>query len=258
MESVTSKDGTTIAFDRIGSGPPVVLVAGGSTDRSNNAPVGELLADDFTVLNYDRRGRGPSGDTQPYAVQREIEDLEAVIGAAGGSANVYGTSSGAALVLEAAAAGIAIDRAALWEPPYINDPAQRPPGDTAKTFHDLVAAGRRSDAVEFFMATVVGMPADFVAFAKTQSFWAATEKIAHTLEYDATIMGDYSVPLGKAEQVKAPTLLIVGGATFPFIHETADLLADAMPNGRVHTIEGATHDIAPDAIAPVLKEFFAS
>src|ERR1041385_2241632 len=134
MDYVTSEDGTRIAFDRLGDGPPVILVSGGSVDRSSNAPVAQLLSDRFTAFNYDRRGRGPSGDTPPYAVQREIEDIDALIDAAGGSAFVYGSSSGAGLVLEAAAAGLQIDKAALWEPPYIIAPAMRPPADTAKTF----------------------------------------------------------------------------------------------------------------------------
>ena len=258
MENVTAKDGTSIAYDRSGEGPAVILVSGGSVDRSSNAPVGDLLTDGFTVFNYDRRGRGPSGDTPPYAVQREVEDLEALIGAAGGSAFVYGTSSGAALVLEAAAAGLTITKLALWEPPYIMDPAMRPPSDTAETFERLVSEGRRGDAVEFFMANVVGMPAEFVAQARSQPWWGATEALAHTLAYDATIMGDYSVPVDRAELVAAPTLVITGGASFPFMHETAKALASALPNGEIRTLEGQSHDVAPQVIAPALTQFFIS
>jgi pimeloyl-ACP methyl ester carboxylesterase len=258
MENVTSKDGTSIAYDRSGEGPPVILVSGGSVDRSSNAPVGALLTDRFTVFNYDRRGRGPSGDTPPYAVRREVEDLEAVIGAAGGSAFVYGTSSGAALVLEAAAAGVAIAKLALWEPPYIIDPAMRPPSDTAETFERLVSEGRRGDAVEFFMANVVGMPAEFVAQARSQPWWGATEALAHTLAYDARVMGDYSVPVDRAELVTAPTLVIVGGASFPFMQETAETLAKTFPNGEIRTLEGQSHDVAPQVIAPALTDFFIS
>jgi pimeloyl-ACP methyl ester carboxylesterase len=191
-------------------------------------------------------------------VQREVEDLEAVIGAAGGSAFVYGTSSGAALVLEAAAAGLTITKLALWEPPYIIDPAMRPASDTAETFERLVSEGRRGDAVEFFMANVVGMPAEFVAQARSQPWWGATEALAHTLAYDATIMGDYSVPVDRAELVAAPTLVITGGASFPFMHETAKALASALPNGEIRTLEGQSHDVAPQVIAPALAEFFNS
>jgi pimeloyl-ACP methyl ester carboxylesterase len=242
----------------LGDGPAVILVSGGSVDRSSNAPVAELLADRFEVFNYDRRGRGPSGDTPPYAVEREIEDIDAVIGAAGGSASLYGSSSGAALVLEAAASGLAINKVALWEPPYIIDPAFRPPANTAETFTELVSSGRRGDAVEFFMTKVVGMPAEFAAQAKTQPWWAATEALAHTLAYDATIMRDYSVPLERAARVKAPALVITGGASFPFMHETARALVEALPNGEARTLEGQTHDVGPDVLAPALSEFFAA
>ena len=148
MDQVTSKDGTSIAFDRLGSGPPVILVSGGSVDRWSNAPLGTLLATDFTVYNYDRRGRGPSGDTPPYAVQREIEDIEAVIGAAGGSAGLYGSSSGAALALEATASGLPVTKLALWEPPYILDESARPPADQVEQYNKMLAEGRRGDAAE--------------------------------------------------------------------------------------------------------------
>src|SRR5688572_5506973 len=181
MDSVTSNDGTTIAFDRLGDGPPVILVSGGSVDRGSNAPLADLLARQFTVINYDRRGRGPSGDTQPYAVQREVEDIDAVIGAAGGAAGLYGSSSGAALALEAAAAGLAVTKLALWEPPYIGEGRPRPAADTASIYRKFVAEGKRGDAVEYFMAKVVGMPPEFVGFARSQPWWPAQEALAHTL-----------------------------------------------------------------------------
>lgn len=193
----------------------------------------ELLADRLTVFNYDRRGRGRSGDTPPYSVTREIEDLDSVIGAAGGSAFAYGLSSGAALVLEAAIAGVPITRLALWEPPYIIDPALRPPSDAAETFERLVSEGRRGDAVEFFMAKVVGLPGAFVEQARSQPWWAATEALAHTLAYDARIMGNYSLPLDRVARVEAPTLLMTGGASAPSMHETAEALAKALASGEI-------------------------
>jgi len=171
MNTVTSKDGTTIAFDRLGDGPPVILVCGGSTDRMSNASLADLLAEHFTVFNYDRRGRGDSGDTSSYAVERELEDIDAVIDAAGGSAFLYGTSSGAGLALEAAASGLDITKLALWEPPFILDESSRPPQDQVERYNEMIAAGRRGDAVEFFMRQVVGLPPEFVAFARTQPFW---------------------------------------------------------------------------------------
>ncbi len=257
MNQVTSKDGTNIAFDQIGQGPAVILVSGGSVDRGSNAALATLLAEHFTVFNYDRRGRGPSGDTQPYAVEREVEDIAAVAQAAGGSAYLYGSSSGAALALEAARQLPSITKLALWEPPYILDPAMRPPADTAKTFHDLVAAGKRGEAAEYFMATVVGMPAEFVAFAKSQPWWAAQEALAHTLEYDATVMGDYSLPEARVAEVKIPTIVINGAASMPFFQPSADAMVKLMAKGQRATLEGQEHNVSAEVLAPVLVEFFA-
>ncbi|HEV2741999.1 MAG TPA: alpha/beta fold hydrolase, partial [Rubrobacter sp.] len=180
MDTATSRDGTTIAFDRSGDGPPVILVCGQSTTRSSNASLAALLAPDFTVLNYDRRGRGDSGDTLPYAVEREVEDIDALVSEAGGSASVFGVSSGAALALEAAASGLAIDKLALWEPPFDPEEDRRPPLDLAQRYEEMIAEGRRGDVVEYFLANVVGLPPEFVAHAKTQPSWRRQESMAHT------------------------------------------------------------------------------
>jgi pimeloyl-ACP methyl ester carboxylesterase len=257
METVTSKDGTTIAFDRLGSGPPVVLVCGGSVDRMADAPLAQELASDFTVLNYDRRGRGDSGDTPPYAIEREVEDIEAVIQAAGGSANLWGSSSGAALAMIATASGAPVTRLALWEPPYILDENARPPADQVEQYERMIAEGRRGDAAEYFMTRVVGMPPEFVADARTQPWWAGQEAIAHTLAYDARIMGDYSIPSETAGSVTVPTVVLAGGADMPFLRDSAKALADALPEGEVRFLEGQGHDVDPTVLAPALKEFFA-
>ena len=204
METVTSKDGTTLAFDRLGQGPPVVLVCGGSVDRMADAAIAQELSSDFTVLNYDRRGRGDSGDTLPYAIEREVEDIEAVIDAAGGSAHLWGSSSGAVLAMIAAASGAQVDKLALWEPPFILDENARPPSDQVEQYERMIAEGRRGDAAEYFMTKVVGMPPEFVADARTQPWWAGQEAVAHTLAYDARIMGDYSIPTETAASVKVP------------------------------------------------------
>ena len=256
METVTSRDGTTIAFDRMGDGPPVVLVSGGSTDRQANAPLADALASDFTVLNYDRRGRGPSGDTPPYAIEREIEDVDAVVGAAGGSAFLYGTSSGAVLALEAAAAGVAVDRLALWEPPYAIYDEAKPPLDQVERYNEMLAEGRRGDMVEYFMRDVVRMPEEFVERAKEAPWWPAQEALAHTLPYDATIMGDYSIPADRAASVKAPTLVLIGGASFPFIRQSAEALVGVLADGRLRELEGQTHDVGAEPMAAALREFF--
>jgi pimeloyl-ACP methyl ester carboxylesterase len=256
METVTSRDGTTIAFDRMGEGPPVILVSGGSVDRTSNAPLAQELATDFAVYNYDRRGRGPSGDTPPYAIEREIEDIGAVIEAAGGSANLFGTSSGAALALEAAAAGLPVTKLALWEPPYILDENARPPADQVEQYETMVAEGRRGDAAEYFMTKVVGMPPEFAAQARNEPWWPSQEALAHTLAYDARIMGDYSLPTDQAASVKVPTLVVAGGADMPFMRETAQALANALPDGAVRLLEGQGHNVDPAILAPALKEFF--
>jgi pimeloyl-ACP methyl ester carboxylesterase len=258
MDTVSSKDGTTIAFDRLGNGPPVVLVCGGSTDRMANAPLAELLAEHFTVFNYDRRGRGDSGDAAPYAVEREVEDLDAVIEAGGGSAFVYGTSSGGALALEAAASGLAITKLALWEPPFSLDESSRPPQDQVERYNEMISAGRRGDAVEYFMTKVVGLSSEFVAHAKNAPFWQAQEALAHTLAYDATIMGDYSLPVERVASVTAPTLVMAGGESFPFMRETAQALADVIPDAQRRILEGQEHNVDPSALAPVLVEFFTA
>jgi pimeloyl-ACP methyl ester carboxylesterase len=257
METVTSRDGTEIAFDRIGSGPPVILVSGGSVDRMSNAGLSQELSSDLTVLNYDRRGRGPSGDTQPYAIDREIEDIASVIEAAGGEAGIYGSSSGAVLAMFAAGAGLPLPKVAMWEPPYIPEGWPRPPEDTVQQFETMVAEGRRGDAVEFFMAKVVGMPTEFVADARNQPWWGATEALAHTLAYDARIMGDYRIPQDRVANVKAETVVMAGGADMPFMRETAQALADALPNGGVRFLDGQGHNVDTSVLGPVLREFFA-
>jgi pimeloyl-ACP methyl ester carboxylesterase len=256
LQRVTSKDGTSIAFDRLGDGPPIVLVCGGSTDRMANSGLAAQLASDFSVYNFDRRGRGDSGDTQPYAVEREVEDIAAVIDAAGGRAALYGTSSGAALALTAAAAlGDKVSKLLLWEPPYFVDPAMRPPLDSVAQYEQRIAEGRRGDAVEYFMTQVVRMPADFAAFARTQPWWAGQEKIAHTLAYDGRCMEDYLLPTKRAEAVTTPTLVIAGSASFPALPESAEALAKLLPNGQFRLLEGQEHNVSPDVLAPVMKAF---
>ena len=256
MDHVTSRDGTRITYDRLGTGPAIVLVSGGSVDRWSNAGLASALAADFTVFNYDRRGRGESGDTPPYAPEREIEDIAAVIETAGGSAHLYGSSSGAALALEATVHGVGVDRLALWEPPYMVEP--RPElADAADVFHDLVAAGKREDAAEYFMARVVGLPPEFVAGARQSPFWEAQLRLAHTLEYDARIMGSYRIPEAAARRVAVPTLIATGGASFPFMHETADRLAELIPGANRVTLPAQEHDVDPVALADALRAFLA-
>ncbi|HET9672041.1 MAG TPA: alpha/beta hydrolase, partial [Actinomycetota bacterium] len=200
--------------------------------------------------------RGPSGDTPPYAIEREIEDIEAVVAAAGGEAGIFGTSSGAVLAMLAADAGVPVTKVAMWEPPYIPEGYPRPPEDQVEQYERMVAEGRRGDAVEFFMSKVVGMPPEFVAGARSQPWWAATEGLAHTLAYDARIMGDYRIPTDRVAEVRVPTLVVAGGADMPFMRETAQALADALPQGEARFLDGQGHDVDMTVLAPVLKGFF--
>ena len=255
MPKVLSKDGTAIAFERFGEGPPIILVVGAFNDQSTGAPLAAFLAPHYTVFNYDRRGRGQSGDTLPYAVAREIEDLAALIAETGGSSAVFGYSSGACLALQAAACGLAITRLALYEPPYLIAPAAEP--NHAAHLGELVAAGRRSGAVEYFQTQVVGIPEEVVAQLRHAPFRPALEAMAHTLVYEAIILGDRSLPTEMAGRLTVPTLAIAGGASFPFMQVTAHALADAMPNGQACILEGQSHDIVPSVLGPVLEAFLA-
>jgi pimeloyl-ACP methyl ester carboxylesterase len=256
METVRSSDGTPIAFDRLGEGAPVILVGGASTTRGNIAQLAQLLAADFTVFNYDRRGRGDSGDTLPYAIEREVEDLDAVIDAAGGEAAVFGSSSGAVLVLRAAAAGLPLTKLALWEPPFMTDPdAPRRQQAYVDQLTALLEAGRRGDAVARFM-TLVGLPEDMIAGMRHAPMWPDLEALAHTLAYDAAVMADSTVPTDLVASVKSPTLVLDGSETGDWAADSARALTSALPNALRRTLEGQTHNVAMDVLAPVLKEFF--
>ena len=266
METVTSRDGAVIAFERQGTGPAVILVGGAMSVRANptSRALVALLAPHFTVLNYDRRGRGDSGDTGPYAVAREIEDLAALIEAAGGTASLSGFSSGAVLALDAAnALPNAVNKVALYEPPVIVDDSRPPvPDDFVAQLNTLVAAGRRGEAVEYFLTVAVGLPAKVLATMKDDPSWQALEDVAHTLAYDGTIMGDIMVgkplPADRWDAVTAPALVIIGGESAPFLHNGAQALVEILPDAQPRTLEGQTHAVAAEALAPLLMEFFTS
>jgi pimeloyl-ACP methyl ester carboxylesterase len=264
MRTVHSKDGTKIAFDRTGEGPAVILVHGAIEYRGfdqGTARLAELLAQRFTVFHYDRRGRGESTDTQPYAVAREIEDLEALIDAAGGSAFVYGISSGASLAMEAAIElGGKIKKLVMYEPPYNDDEnARQAWKNYTRALKELLVADRRGDAVALFMK-YIGTTDDQIDEFRHALVWPIFEAIAPTLAYDhIAILGeDASIPIERAARVAVPTLIMVGGASFPFMHTTAKALAEAIPNAKQRTLEGQTHEVSPEALAPELMEFFAA
>jgi pimeloyl-ACP methyl ester carboxylesterase len=247
-----SRDGTSIAYDRQGAGPPVILVGGGLDDGSESAPLAAELADRFTVYNYARRGRGESGDTKPYAVERELEDLAALIGQAGGSAHVYGVSSGGMFALEAAAAGLAIQRLAVYEVPYDTTPeaVQR-----NQAYRDQLRAaldqGRRGDAVELFMR-LAGSSDEDIAGARSSPYWPGLEALAHTLAYDAACYGP--PPVDRLATVTQPTLVLTGGGA-EFFELAADAVAAAMPSAERVVLEGQGHVADPTAVATALGRF---
>ena len=262
VAEVTSADGTPIAFERLGDGQPVIVVGGATCDRAKTRPTAEELAKHFTVFNYDRRGRGDSGDTAPYTVEREIEDIGAIIAEAGGTASVYGHSSGAGLALHAAAHGLPITKLVLHEPPYVPDGEEERQisQEYGENLKSLLAEARRGDAVELFMTTV-GMPAEMVGQMRNESWWAGLEAIAPTLAYDSEVMGDISrggtIPADQASSVTNPALVLCGGASPAWMIDVGRQIADTMPNGRHRVLEGQEHVVAPEVLAPVLAEFFA-
>lgn len=277
MPTVQSKDGTRIAYSQLGQGPAVILVAGALGFRANGVvqELAERLANRFTVIDYDRRGRGESGDTLPYAVEREVEDIDALIEAVGGAAALYGISSGAMLALEAASRlPHKVTKLALYEPPLLVDDSRTPVrADYIQALQTAVAEGRRGDAVEIFMIDAVGVPREFVDYMRnappappvegemTPPAWSAMEAIAHTLAYDGMIMGpNMSCKPLQGDHWKTatmPTLVIAGGSSETFMHTGADALAALLPNAQRQTLAGQNHAVSPAALAPVLEAFFA-
>ncbi|MFF5292055.1 alpha/beta fold hydrolase [Paractinoplanes globisporus] len=264
MGQVTSRDGTSIAYGRQGEGPPLILVGGGITDRSENAPLAAELAAHFTVYNYDRRGRGLSGDAPRYAVQREIEDIEALLVVAGGSAHLYGVSSGGALLLEAAAAGLpGINGLAVYEVPY--DMADDWPHlwrDYVGQLETALAENRRGDAFELFMR-LAGSSDEEITGARNSPMWPGLEAIAHTLAYDAACLGNGQPPIARFANITQPTLVAAGGTWMPgsarwirALDPAADAIAAGIPGARRQIIAGQSHVADPKVMTAVLKDFF--
>lgn len=255
MPTALSQDGTEIRYDRRGSGPALVLVLGAFNERATGEGLAAYLSDHFTVVNYDRRGRGESGDTHPYAVEREVQDLGALIDEVGGSAAVFGYSSGAVLAMIASERGLPITKLALYEPPFAlegMDPAFFT--ELADRLRDEVAEGRRGDAVERFQTRAVGIPPEVVAQIRRAPFWPQLERIANTLEYEARILAaDRELPAC----VEVPTLVIAGSASAPSLNAAAAALAEKLPQGAVRVLPGQTHDLVPESVGPVLVEFLA-
>nr|BFD82558.1 alpha/beta hydrolase [Streptomyces sp. Xyl84] len=253
-----SRDGTPIAYQRTGTGPVVVLVSGAMSTGATVAPLAAALSRRFCAVVYDRRGRGESGDTAPYAVEREVEDLAAVIDAVGGDAALYGISSGGALALRAAAAGLPVRRVAVYEPPF--DVREDRAADHARYTEELeraLAQGRRGDAVELFLR-VTGLAEQMIVNARQSPMWPGLEAVAPTLAYDDAVMGDGTVPGGLLAGVTVPLLAVAGDAGPVWMREAARQVALAAPQGTYRVLAGQTHAVEPEVLAPVLAEFYGA
>ncbi|MGH7726129.1 MAG: alpha/beta fold hydrolase [Candidatus Eiseniibacteriota bacterium] len=261
MTQVRSKDGTAIAYERSGSGPALILVDGALCSRAfgPSPKLAPRLAPHFTVYAYDRRGRGESGDTQPYARVREVEDLAALIETAGGCAFLLGLSSGGALALEAAASGLPVAKVVAYEPPYV-DVAGNGGGESHEIeLKRLLAAGKRGDAVKYFMRDMVGAPAPVVVLMRLMPWvWRKLVAVAHTLPYDAAVMTEFRVPRARLASIRIPTLAMNGSKTDARLKEAARAVAEAIPTAVHRTLDGQTHAVDPAVLAPAVVEFFGS
>jgi pimeloyl-ACP methyl ester carboxylesterase len=262
MKKVISKDGTPIAYDQSGSGPVVILVDGAFCSRTFGPMPGlaQLLAPHFTVISYDRRGRGDSGDSKPYAVEREIEDLEALIKEAGGQAFVFGMSSGAVLALRAASSGLNIKRIALYEPPFVVDrkTGHQPPADHTAQLTQLIATDQRSEAVKYYLVKVIGMPSFFYYVMRLMPMWPKMKVIASSLPYDSTIMGDFGLPKEQLLGITTPTLVIGGEKSPALLRNAVEAVSKTMPAAKQRMLAGQTHNVSVKVLAPVLIDYFRS
>ncbi|GHH15492.1 alpha/beta fold hydrolase [Streptomyces lanatus] len=253
-----SADGTSIAYEISGDGPAVILVSGAMSTGGTVAPLAVPLSERFRVVAYDRRGRGESGDTRPYSVEREVEDLAALIDSVGGEALLYGISSGAALVLEAAASGLPVRRVAVYEVPFaVYEGGAEERAEYTARLTEALGQGRRGDAVELFLR-LAGMAEQMIQGARQSPMWAGMETIAPSLAYDNAVMGDGLVPRDRLAAITVPVLAIAGSASPAWMHEAARAVAESVPGGSYRSLEGQTHMVEPDVLAPVLAEFFAS
>ncbi|MDT0395839.1 MULTISPECIES: alpha/beta hydrolase [Streptomyces] len=256
-KNISSRDGTSLAYESAGRGATIVLVSGAMSTGATVAPLAARLAERFRVVVYDRRGRGGSGDTPPYAVEREVEDLAALIEAMGGEAALYGVSSGGALALRAAASGLPVRQVAVYETPYAM--SEEDLGERARYTERLTAAlgeGRRGDAVELFLR-LTGLGEDVIQGARQSPMWAGMESIAPSLAYDDAVMGDGSAPRELLSSIPVPVLSIAGDASPAWMRAAARAIAESVPRGTYRTLGGQTHMVEPDVLAPVLAEHFA-
>ncbi|MFC4396504.1 alpha/beta fold hydrolase [Arthrobacter sedimenti] len=260
VTQTTSADGTPISVEHLGTGPSLVLVDGAFCGRSFGPArsLATTLADSFTVYFYDRRGRGDSGDTRPYSVEREIEDLAAVITHAGGDPYVYGISSGAALALEAAAAGIPMRKLATYEAPYtgIGD-TDGTPTDHAGHLNSLLAQNKRGAMVSYFLVKMIGVPAFVPIMLRLMpKIWKSQKDAANTLPYEVAVLNNFTAPTDRLAKITVPTLVMVGGKAAPAMTSAQTTTAAAIPQALHRTLDGQTHQVSDAAIAAELRGFF--
>ncbi|TDE34868.1 alpha/beta hydrolase [Actinomadura sp. 6K520] len=255
MRKVVSRDGTTIAYEKAGDGPPIVLLNGAFRDHTIFESLVPELAPHCTTYVYDRRGRGQSGDSPDYAVEREIEDLVAVIDEAGGQAVVFAGSCGANLAIEAALAGAPITKLGLHEPFYRVGDNPKPPADFADTLRALVADGRRGEAAEYFLTEMMWLDPEMIANWRQTPLWATNEANAHTLLYDTAICGDFEVPARRLASLRTPALVVNSENTGDWLREAARETAAALPNGWGMQLPGSWHRIEMDILGRVLAGF---
>ncbi|GAA1600028.1 alpha/beta hydrolase [Kribbella sancticallisti] len=255
MDKITSSDGTSIAYDTLGSGPGLILIAGAFTDRSYYAPLATALSPHFTVITYDRRGRGDSTDTAPYAIERELEDL-AVLREATGAVYAKADSSGAMLLVRAVAAGVPFDKLAIMEPPFRVEGAPPAPDRYLERLQDFIATGNPGGAAELFMVEAVGQPQELVDTFKGTPMWSSLEAMAPTLVYDALQMGDSSVPTTLLAGIPTETLAIHSTGSPAWMQSAVRATADALPNAHVAALEGEFHQVSEEALVPALTDFY--
>jgi len=258
MSGVRSQDGTRIACERSGSGPPLIIVDGALCSRAfgPSPKLAPLLAQHFTVITYDRRGRGASDDAPQYSAEREVEDIAALIQEAGGGVSLLGLSSGGALALEAAASGLSVDRVIAYEPPYVDVNGQGGGAAHEQRLKQLLAEGDRGGAVKYFMKDMVGAPSAMVVMMRMMPWiWRKLQAVAHTLPYDAAVMSEFRIPRVRFATIRRPTLVMNGSKTDPRLRTAARAITEVVPGARYRELPGQTHNVKPQVLVPAVVEF---
>jgi pimeloyl-ACP methyl ester carboxylesterase len=257
MHKTFSKDGTSIAYNKTGEGPAVILVDGAfcSSKFGPMPKLAPVLEKYFTVITYDRRGRGESGDTKPYDLQREIEDIHALIQIAGGTAHLFGISSGAILALRAAASGLNITKLALFEPPFVGDRGNRPANPEAE-LKTMISENRRGDAVNYYLKKVMGVPMMVPLILRLTPNWSKMKANAASLLYDAAVCGDFNIPKQQVSAVNIPTIVLDSTKSPKMLRDAVSAVTVLLPQGQQFSMNGKIHDVSPKVLVPVLEQFF--